>query len=238
MSLQALVTQTLAREEVQMTCGEPNCTVPTKHRVSSVADSPMYLIVEVKRFQFDEVGVSKLNQRLCQISPLAFGTRSGYKYVLRAFACHEGPTANSGHYISYGLSDSGWRQYDDSVVMCVDASTAMSAASSAYVLMFVRVSQKNVTEELVGKRHCDLRCATTTPNISACKRARRLWACSSTPPNVFASPAAANVPWPQRLVPTPRPAPAKCLPISSTVRCFPACSVVDPQSPVTPLAEL
>jgi uncharacterized UBP type Zn finger protein len=104
---------------------------------------PTTLLVMLKRFSNDG---KKNNAEVCvnedvDLEEYVVGPHSncGCEYVLTAFICHFGRSAQSGHYVAFcrsSSSSSSWVCYDDDRVSIFGRDAVSRFSSNVYVMMY------------------------------------------------------------------------------------------------------
>ncbi|KAJ8099355.1 hypothetical protein POJ06DRAFT_133695 [Lipomyces tetrasporus] len=108
-----------------------------------IYDSPDYVTLHLKRFDFTLRGTSKIHDFIKYPKYLdltAYSTR-GEKlgYELIGVIIHQGRRTSSGHYYAFcKQSDGSWANYNDEIVDRVSEKTAMK--QEAYILLYARVA--------------------------------------------------------------------------------------------------
>jgi uncharacterized UBP type Zn finger protein len=96
-------------------CGEGRDNVSSiKYRIK-IPDMNRYLIIQLKRFEYNENSSKKIRQF---ITPDKTITVDEKKYTLTGIICHRGNDIGSGHYVYYECDDQGndIRLYNDDVI--------------------------------------------------------------------------------------------------------------------------
>ncbi|KAL7635657.1 UNVERIFIED_CONTAM: hypothetical protein RMT77_013474 [Armadillidium vulgare] len=138
-TLKDALSQLVTREEISgFTCPKTNQEVTASNQVM-FEDLPRVLILQLKRFIYDNGGLQKVTKRLqfpidLEITKDLLSTNSRgrfsasqRKYRLFAIVNHEGKEANKGHYVAdvFHNGYNCWLRYDDSNVKSIPETTVL-----------------------------------------------------------------------------------------------------------------
>ena len=116
-------------QEVESSAICRTCHSSEWHLLSSVVQWPKFLCIAVKRFQWDDGKMRKVNSRVARLSDITVG---GYSYTLQAVVVHHGSPL-SGHYVAIVKRCGQWILHDDSRVDEMGVLEAAQRASFGHV---------------------------------------------------------------------------------------------------------
>ena len=111
------------------------CKRKTLVKTSTIWKFPLTLILNIKRFTYDERGAHKVNQILKMDKTLKISSSKRlYTYTLASVVYHHGRTPNGGHYNADILKNDTWYKVDDDTVYKL--SDLPDASSNCYIMIY------------------------------------------------------------------------------------------------------
>ncbi|CDK28826.1 unnamed protein product [Kuraishia capsulata CBS 1993] len=118
-------------------------------KISRIDRAPETLAIHLKRFRFNGIASSKVKTNVSypavlDLTEYTTSMKLPVKYVLSSVIVHEGRSVSSGHYIAHCRQpDGSWATYDDEYINKIPEKQALKN-SSAYVLVYTRLTHKSI----------------------------------------------------------------------------------------------
>lgn len=123
--------------------------VPLKARTERLSKAPQELILSFKRFGENNIrigdAISQVEEILEMPGEKYFADGKNAKYRLRSIICHQGSTANSGHYVTYvrkfdAQGNSRFYLADDGRITPQETKDVLKAAETAYQIIYDKIN--------------------------------------------------------------------------------------------------
>jgi ubiquitin C-terminal hydrolase len=113
-----------------------NCHRKTLSRITTIWKFPLTLILNIKRFTFDNSGIThKINRLLKMDKHLKIcSSKRIYNYSLTSVVYHHGRYPTAGHYNTDLLKNGNWYKIDDDSVYKLD--DLPESSSNCYILVY------------------------------------------------------------------------------------------------------
>lgn len=129
-------------------------------KISTISRSPETLSIHLKRFRFNGQQSQKVKANVTypeylNLTQFTTSMDEPTMYKLTSVIVHQGRSVSSGHYIAHcRQQDGSWSTYDDEYVNKIRSNVALSDPG-AYVLIYERLTHKEMQQPAAGKRRAD-----------------------------------------------------------------------------------